>query len=111
MKLEQMKFGCIPDKILLKNNDITIDLESDAALVGRNRCGKSTLIKLVVGSLNPLKVKSIVDPHANIEYLAQHQIEQLDADSTPLKKRVYLYPGEKSNTHIPRSEALVFRFL
>lgn len=34
------------------------------------------------------------------EYLAQHQLEQLDPDGTPLSTMVERYPGDRSNTHI-----------
>ena len=74
VKLEQVKFGYIPYKILFKNIDITIDLKSRAYLFGQNGYEKSILIKLVVGALNPLNGKSNLGPRAKIEYLAQHHI-------------------------------------
>ena len=93
VNLQQVTFGYIPEKILLKNIYITIDLSYCATIIGWNRCGKYTLIKLVVGDLNSLNGKSTVDPRAKMDYLAQHQLEQLDADSKPLKTMVDLYPG------------------
>ena len=92
MKLEQVKFGYTPEKILLKNINLNIDLKSCTTIIGRNGCGKSTLIKMVVGALNPLNGKSNVDPRVEIDYLAQNQIEQLNVDSTPLEKIVDRYP-------------------
>ena len=85
VNLKQVIFGYSPDKILLNNIDLNIDPKSCAALLGWNGCGKSTLIKLVVGALNPLNGKSTVYPPAKIEYLSRHQFEQLNAESTPLK--------------------------
>ena len=38
--LERVTFGYSPDKILLKDVDITVDLRSRIALLGRNGCGK-----------------------------------------------------------------------
>ena len=107
MKLDQVKFGYSPDKILLKNIDHTIEIKSRTPLLGTNRCGKSTLIKLVVGALNPLNGKSTIDTRAKIEYLIQHQLEQIDTDSTPLKTMVDCYPGDRSNKHIARTGTLV----
>jgi ATPase subunit of ABC transporter with duplicated ATPase domains len=100
IRLEQAKFGYSPDKILLKGVDLTVTLKSRIALLGRNGCGKSTLIKLIVGALHPLGGKAIIDPRAKIEYLAQHQLEQLDPDGTPLSTMVDRYPGDRGNTHI-----------
>lgn len=57
-------------------------------------------MKLLVGALQPQKGKVTRDPGAKIEYLAQHQLEQLDPDSTPLQTLVDRYPSDRSNTHI-----------
>lgn len=97
--LERVTFGYSPDKILLKNVDMTVDVNSRIALLGRNGCGKSTLIKLVVGALRPLKGKGAVDARAKIEYLAQHQLEQLDPDGTPMTTMLDRYPGDRGNQH------------
>ena len=100
VRLEQVNFGYSPDRILLNDVDLSITLKSRVALLGRNGCGKSTLIKLIVGALQPLKGKAVVDSRAKIEYLAQHQLEQLDPDGTPLLTMIERYPGDRSNTHI-----------
>lgn len=100
IRLEQMAFGYSPESILLHDVDLTINFKSRVALLGRNGCGKSTLIKLAVGSLQPTKGKVQIDARAKIEYLAQHQLEQLDPDGTPLQTMVDRYPGDRSNTHI-----------
>ena len=39
-KLDQVKFGYSPDKLLLHEVDMTISMKSRAALLGRNGCGK-----------------------------------------------------------------------
>lgn len=100
IKLEQVKFGYDKTNILFEDVDLTIDLSSRIALLGRNGCGKSTLVKLCVGGLKPLSGHAKIDPRCKIEYLAQHQLEQLDPDGTPLSTMVDKYPGDKSNTHI-----------
>jgi ATP-binding cassette subfamily F protein 3 len=58
------------------------------------------LIKLAVGALHPTAGKVQIDSRAKIEYLAQHQLEQLDPDGTPLQAMIDRYPGDRSNTHI-----------
>lgn len=99
VSLDRATFGYTPDKILLKNIDLTIDISSRAALLGRNGCGKSTLIKLIVGALEPLKGKAGIDGRAKIEYLAQHQLEQLDPDGTPMGTLLERYPGDGGTAH------------
>lgn len=100
VRIEQVSFGYNTDKLLLDKLDLSINAKSRIALLGRNGCGKSTLIKLVVGALKPTKGKATIDGRAKIEYLAQHQLEQLDPDGTPLQAMVHRYPGNSSNTHI-----------
>jgi ATP-binding cassette subfamily F protein 3 len=100
VRLDQVQFGYSPDKLLLHEVDLTISMKSRVALLGRNGSGKSTLIKLVVGALQALSGKVTIDARAKIEYLAQHQLEQLDPDGTPIQTMIDRYPGDHSNTHI-----------
>jgi ATP-binding cassette subfamily F protein 3 len=89
ISLEQVTFGYSQDKILLDNIDLSINCKARAALLGHNGYGKSILIKLVVGALQPSKGKSVVNAAAKIKYLAQHQLEQLDLDGTPMQTMIY----------------------
>mmetsp|Transcript_28513 Transcript_28513/g.44907 ORF Transcript_28513/g.44907 Transcript_28513/m.44907 type:complete len:860 (-) Transcript_28513:3313-5892(-) len=95
--LERVSFGYTPEKRLLENAELTIDLQSRVGLLGRNGCGKSTLIKLIVGAIQPNKGKVSINGRAKIEYLAQHQLEQLDPDSNPMEHMLERYPGDRSN--------------
>ncbi|KAL3811979.1 hypothetical protein ACHAXA_009597, partial [Cyclostephanos tholiformis] len=97
--LDQVSFGYTADKILLKNVDLTIDMKSRVALLGRNGCGKSTLIKCIVGALSASKGKVSINGRAKIEYLAQHQLDQLDPDSCPMDTMLERYPGDQGNAH------------
>lgn len=54
-------------------------------LLGPNGAGKSTLIKLIAGVLEPMTGKRKEAKDIRIGYFAQHQLEQLRADDTPLK--------------------------
>lgn len=100
VQLTRTSFGYTDDQPLLQDIDLSIDIKTRAALLGRNGCGKSTLIKLIVGALRPKKGQVKLNPHAKFEYLAQHQLEQLDPDGTPLHTLLERYPGDGSNTHI-----------
>lgn len=98
--LDQATFGYNEDTLLLKKVDLSVNVGSRIALLGRNGCGKSTLIKLITGSLRALGGNIKIDGRAKIEYLAQHQLEQLDPDGTPMQTMIERYPGDKSNAHI-----------
>jgi ATPase subunit of ABC transporter with duplicated ATPase domains len=84
---------------LLADVDLSVDAKSRICLLGRNGSGKSTLIKLLVGDLMPCDGDVTIEPGAKIEFLAQHQLEQLDPFGTPLSELRERYPGDGSNQH------------
>ncbi len=53
-------------------------------LLGANGAGKSTLIRTLAGSLAPLRGERSTGNRLQIGYFAQHQLEQLDPDASPL---------------------------
>ena len=67
--------------------------------VFRFKTGKSTLIKIIVGALSANKGRVSINGTAKIEYLAQHQLEQLDPDSSPMETMLDRYPGDRGHTH------------
>ncbi|NOX76815.1 MAG: ATP-binding cassette domain-containing protein [Gammaproteobacteria bacterium] len=54
-------------------------------LLGPNGAGKSTLIKTLAGELPPLKGQRSTAQNLHIGYFAQHQLEQLQGDESPLQ--------------------------
>ncbi len=54
------------------------------ALLGRNGAGKSTLIKLLAGELPVWEGECRTAKSLKIGYFAQHQLEQLDLQASPL---------------------------
>ncbi len=61
-------------------------------LLGRNGAGKSTLIKLLAGELPLMSGKRIEGKDLNIGYFAQHQLEQLRHEESPLQHMLRLDP-------------------
>jgi len=53
-------------------------------LLGHNGAGKSTLIKLIAGELSAQQGKLILSKELKTGYFAQHQLEQLDPNASPL---------------------------
>lgn len=76
-------------------SNITLRLEAGArvGLLGANGAGKSTLIKALAGTLTPLLGEIETAKELNIGYFAQHQLEQLRGDDTPLSHLSRLHPA------------------
>ncbi len=64
-------------------------------LLGANGAGKSTLVKLLAGEIAPLAGKRLPAPGLVIGYFAQHQIEQLDLEASPLVHLARIAPDAR----------------
>lgn len=69
---------------VLSNLDLRIDQDDRIALLGQNGEGKSTLSKLISGRLDPMGGRVIASSKLRIGYFAQHQVDELFVDETPL---------------------------
>lgn len=87
------------DKTILRNIAITIRPGERIGLLGRNGAGKSTLIKLLADELKPLTGKRVEGKDLNIGYFAQHQLEQLRPDESPLQHMLRLDPLTREQEH------------
>lgn len=83
MTIEQVDLG-YDENIILQQINCQINAEQRIALVGPNGAGKSTLVKYLANQKLALKGNKQIHPHCQIGYFAQHQLEQLEADKTPL---------------------------
>jgi len=63
---------------------LTIPAGARIGLLGRNGAGKSTLIKLLAGRLAPQTGQRREGRNLRVGYFAQHQLEELRADESPL---------------------------
>jgi ATP-binding cassette subfamily F protein 3 len=68
-------------------------------LLGRNGAGKSTLIKLLASELAMKSGKRVEGKDLKIGYFAQHQLEQLRLDESPLEHMQKLDPETREQEH------------
>jgi ATP-binding cassette subfamily F protein 3 len=64
-------------------------------LLGANGAGKSTLLKALAGTLPPLAGTRTAAQQLALGYFAQHQVEQLRTDESPLWHLARLEPGTR----------------
>jgi ATP-binding cassette, subfamily F, member 3 len=84
--------GYEPGKPILRNINQEIDMDDRIALMGANGNGKSTLTKLLSGTLTALQGDVKKHPKLRIGYFSQHQTEEMDMSSTAfdeMKKLMY----------------------
>lgn len=72
------------NKIILPNVSLSIAAGDRIGLLGSNGAGKSSLLKTLSGTLPLLSGKRLEADALNIGYFAQHQLEQLRLDESPL---------------------------
>ena len=71
-----------PQKVVFRDADIEIKRGEKVALVGRNGEGKTTLMRVITGELEPFSGESRVGHNVNIGYFAQNQEDILDNSIT-----------------------------
>ena len=83
LKLEQAELG-YQDKPVLQNISLSLSPGDRIGLLGPNGAGKSTLIKVLAAEMSPLSGLYQAAESLHIGYFAQHQLEQLRLDESPL---------------------------
>jgi ATP-binding cassette subfamily F protein 3 len=80
------------DNIILEKIRLNLVPGSRIGLLGRNGAGKSTLIKMLAGDLPAQAGKLTYSQGVKIGYFAQHQLETLYLDDSPLQHMNRLAP-------------------
>ncbi len=79
---------------VLRRLNLRIDQDDRIALLGKNGQGKSTLSKLLSDRLPLMAGKMTRSSKLRIGYFAQHQVDELHVDETPLDHLRRLRPNE-----------------
>ncbi|HEX8613074.1 MAG TPA: ATP-binding cassette domain-containing protein [Telluria sp.] len=74
----------VGDKVIVSNIKFSLQIGQRIGLLGVNGAGKSTLIKTIAGELLPLTGDATLGKGLSIGYFAQHQVEMLRHDESPL---------------------------
>ena len=83
------------DKAVLRNIKFTLQSGQRYGLLGINGAGKSTLIKTIAGELAPLTGSANFNKGLVIGYFAQHQVEMLRDDQSPIWHLAQIAPKSR----------------
>ncbi|GAA6009424.1 hypothetical protein JCM10207_003775 [Rhodosporidiobolus poonsookiae] len=94
LQLSDVSFGYTKERILLHGVNMDVGLDSRIGLIGANGAGKSTMLKLLIGELNPSLGQQTRNGRLRIAYFAQHHIDSLDLTVNSVAYLQRLFPGQ-----------------
>ena len=78
---------------VLQRLNLRLDPDDRIALLGRNGNGKTTLARLLAAQLTPLEGEVAATKKMRVGYFTQYQVEELEADDTPLAHMTRVMKG------------------
>lgn len=93
VNIEGGAVGYVPGTPVLSRLDLRIDQDDRIALLGRNGQGKSTLAKLLSERLDLMAGRQIKANKLRVGFFAQHQVDELHVNETPLQHMIAARPG------------------
>jgi ATP-binding cassette subfamily F protein 3 len=79
---------------LYKDVDLTVLRGERIAIIGPNGCGKTTLLRIVAGEIEPDEGKIVLGHGAIMGYFAQHHSEMLDLGKSVIEEVYQVVPDE-----------------
>ncbi|XP_075794233.1 ATP-binding cassette sub-family F member 3 [Pelodiscus sinensis] len=94
LQLDEVDFSYSPSHCVFRGLSVSADLESRICVVGENGAGKSTMLKILMGDLAP--VRGIRHAHRNLKigYFSQHHVDQLDLNISAVELLAKKFPGK-----------------
>ena len=83
MQMDSLTIGF--EKPLVYKIELSVSSDSRFGLLGFNGSGKSTLLKILSGKMRQLDGELIKSKKIRIGYFAQHQVDELNQQATPLQ--------------------------
>lgn len=99
IQMSGVSFGYSPDKPLLRNVDLDVQLDSRIGIVGPNGAGKTTVLKLLIGQLQPTSGLISQNPRLRVGFFAQHHVDALDMSASPVGFMAKNYPGKQDEEY------------
>ncbi|OKP02335.1 hypothetical protein PENSUB_7099 [Penicillium subrubescens] len=99
VQMSDVCFGYSPDRPLLKDVDLDVQLDSRIGIVGPNGAGKTTVLKLLINQLAP--TKGLISAHSRLRigFFAQHHVDALDLTTSAVSFMAKTYPGKSDEEY------------
>mmetsp|Transcript_21198 Transcript_21198/g.68834 ORF Transcript_21198/g.68834 Transcript_21198/m.68834 type:complete len:708 (+) Transcript_21198:157-2280(+) len=85
---------------LFEGAEMSIESSSRIVLLGENGNGKSTLVKLMTGALDPTSGEVKRNAQCRVAIVNQHHADQIDLQMTPLEFMRSRFPGDGTDAHL-----------
>jgi ATP-binding cassette, subfamily F, member 3 len=82
------------EKPLYKDINLTVSRGERIAIIGANGCGKTTLLRMVAGEIEPDEGKISLGHSVSMGYFAQHHSDMLDLQKTVIQEVYKVVPDE-----------------
>merc|ERR550534_404540 len=99
VEIENLTFGYFGEdtsgtgaKYLFKDVKLKLEQGQKVGFLGANGAGKSTLVKLIMKQLQPVKGKCYVPNAVHVGFFAQHHVETLNMNMTPVEYLKVCFP-------------------
>ncbi|WPG99689.1 Hypothetical protein R9X50_00250800 [Acrodontium crateriforme] len=99
IQMSDVAFGYTKDKPLLRNVDLSVQLDSRIGIVGPNGAGKTTALKLLISQLSPTSGLISQNARLRIGYFAQHHVDALDLNASAVGFMAVKYPGKSDEEY------------
>lgn len=99
LKIEEGLFGYNMERVILKNINYWIEMESRMAIVGANGVGKSTFLNLLVENLKLIEGNYYRNPRLRVSLFTQHHIDQLELMLSPIEQLQKSFPGQSVESY------------
>jgi len=82
------------ENFLYKDINLTVSRGERIAIIGANGCGKTTLLRMIAGEIEPDEGKISLGHAVSMGYFAQHHSDMLDLQKTVIQEVYKVVPDE-----------------
>ncbi|XP_045619070.1 ATP-binding cassette sub-family F member 3 [Procambarus clarkii] len=94
LQLDEVQFEYTKGMTIFSGVNLSAAMDSRICIVGENGTGKTTLLKILLGELEPTSGHRVCNRSLRIGYFTQHHVDQLDLRMCSVELLQNKYPGK-----------------